>query len=123
MNDKKMISIDQFDAAEQLEVEETLQALTQKYRLKTGKEPDSKKEKELSAQARQVVMTAKLAREKEKAERAAKKPLRKRNPLRWQKVKWVILTGQPQWRAVSGAEIVCFAGAARWAKALRLHRF
>lgn len=80
MNDKKMISIDQFDAAEQLEVEETLQALTQKYRLKTGKEPDSKKEKELSAQARQVVMTAKLAREKEKAERAAKKPLRKKKP-------------------------------------------
>ncbi|WP_243078752.1 hypothetical protein [Pantoea sp. MQR6] len=80
MNDKKMISIDQFNTAERVEVDEALQALMQKYRAKSGKEPDSKKEKELSAEAREVVMTAKLAREKEKAERTAKKPARRKKP-------------------------------------------
>ncbi len=45
MNDKKMISIDQFNTAERVEVDEALQALMQKYRAKSGKEPDSKKRK------------------------------------------------------------------------------
>jgi len=92
MNDKKMISIDQFNTAERVEVDEALQALMQKYRTKSGKEPDSKKEKELSAEAREVVMTAKLARENRPAER---------NPLQWQPVKSTISVGQPLLIAVS----------------------
>jgi hypothetical protein len=80
MNDKKMISIDQFDADERLAVEETLRGLKEKYRQRSGKEPDAKKEKELTAEARQTVMTAKLAKEKARAEREKKKPLRRKKP-------------------------------------------
>lgn len=43
MNDKKMISIDQFNADERLAVEQTVKGLMEKYRQRTGKEPDSKK--------------------------------------------------------------------------------
>lgn len=39
MNDKKMISIDQFNADERVAIDETFKGLVQKYRLRTGKEP------------------------------------------------------------------------------------
>lgn len=64
MNDKKMISIDQFDADERLAVEGVLKGLTEKYRQRTGKEPDAKKEKEFTAEARQQIMSVKLAKRK-----------------------------------------------------------
>lgn len=79
MNDKKMISIDQFSADERLIVEETFRSLMEKYRQRTGKQPDSKKEKELTAEARQTVMAVKLEKEQEKA-RIAKKPVRRKKP-------------------------------------------
>lgn len=79
MSDKKMISIDQFNDNERLVVDETFKGLVQKYRLRTGKEPDSKKEKEFTAEARQTVMNIKQNNEKEKA-LAAKKPVRKKKP-------------------------------------------
>ncbi|PLR33274.1 hypothetical protein CYR55_16935 [Chimaeribacter californicus] len=77
MKDKKMISIDQFTADERLTVDETVRDLVQKHLLRTGKAPDSKKEKELIAEARETVMAAKLAKEKAKA---VKKPVRKKKP-------------------------------------------
>lgn len=80
MNDKKMISIDQFSDEERLAVNEALQNLIQKYRQRTGKEPDTKKEKELNIEARQQVMADKLLNEKLKAEKQSKKPLRKKKP-------------------------------------------
>ena len=49
MNDKKMISIDQFDPDERLAVDGVLKGLIEKYRQRTGKEPDVKKEKEFTA--------------------------------------------------------------------------
>ncbi|PKH26674.1 hypothetical protein CIG19_02450 [Enterobacterales bacterium CwR94] len=79
MNDKKMISIDQFDAGERLAVDEAVNALMEKYRQRTGAEPDSKKQKAFTAEARQTVMVAKLAREKAKAEKA-KRPVKKKKP-------------------------------------------
>ena len=79
MNDKKMISIDQFNADEKLAVEQTLKGLVEKYRQRTGKEPDSKKEKELSSEARRIVMTAKQEKDEAQALKA-KKPLRKKKP-------------------------------------------
>lgn len=79
MSDKKMISIDQFNDNERLVVDETFKGLMQKYRLRTGKEPDSKKEKEFTSEARQMVMTIKQNNEREKAQ-AAKKPVRKKKP-------------------------------------------
>ncbi|MEQ4530662.1 MAG: hypothetical protein ABN478_05050 [Mixta sp.] len=79
MNDKKMISIDQFNADERVAIDETFKGLVQKYRLRTGKEPDAKKEKEFTAEARQMMMVIKQNNEKEK-ERAAKKPVRKKKP-------------------------------------------
>lgn len=48
MNDKKMISIDQFNANERAVIDETFRGLVQKYKLRTGKEPDGKKEKEFT---------------------------------------------------------------------------
>ena len=80
MNDKKMISIDQFNADERLAVEQTYNGLAEKYRRRTGKEPDSKKEKEFNSEARQIVMTSKLEKEKALALKAQKKPLRKKKP-------------------------------------------
>jgi hypothetical protein len=80
MNDKKMISIDQFSDEERLAVNEVLQNLMQKHRQRTGKEPDAKKEKELNSEARQQVMADKLLNEKLKAEKESKKPLRKKKP-------------------------------------------
>ncbi|MFH8135356.1 hypothetical protein ABU178_14395 [Pantoea osteomyelitidis] len=80
MNDKKMISIDQFSADERVAVDETLKGLMDKYRQRTGKEPDSKKEKELNAEARQAVMAVKLEKEKAETERKMKKPQRKKKP-------------------------------------------
>ncbi|OON41019.1 hypothetical protein BTJ39_03355 [Izhakiella australiensis] len=81
MNDKKMISIDQFSTEERREVEELFNSLIQKFRQRTGKEPDSKKEKELTADARQQVMNIKLAKEKEQAAaRAKSKTPKKRKP-------------------------------------------
>ncbi|MBS0969402.1 hypothetical protein CYR40_07790 [Chimaeribacter arupi] len=77
MKDKKMISIDQFTADERLAVDEMVRERVQKYQLRTGKAPDSKKEKELIAEARETVMAEKLAKEKAKA---AKKPVRKKKP-------------------------------------------
>ncbi len=44
MNDKKMISIDQFSDEERLAVNEVLHHLIEKYRQRTGKEPDVKRE-------------------------------------------------------------------------------
>lgn len=79
MNDKKMISIDQFNADERLAVEQTVKGLMEKYRQRTGKEPDSKKEKEFSSEARRIVMTAKQEKEKAQALKT-KKPLRKKKP-------------------------------------------
>ncbi|MGK3142363.1 hypothetical protein [Pantoea sp. C2G6] len=80
MNDRKMISIDQFNADERLAVEQTYNGLAEKYRQRTGKEPDSKKQKEFNSEARQLIMTSKLEKEKVLAEKAKKKPLRKKNP-------------------------------------------
>ncbi|MGJ0480014.1 hypothetical protein [Pantoea agglomerans] len=80
MNDKKMISIDQFNADERLAVEQTYMGLAEKYRQRTGKEPDSKKEKEFNSEARQIVMTSKMEKERALAEKAKKKPLRKKKP-------------------------------------------
>jgi len=80
MNDKKMISIDQFSADERVAVEQTYTGLVEKYRQRTGKAPDSKKEKEFNIEARQVVMTSKLEKAKAQAEKEKKKPLRKKKP-------------------------------------------
>lgn len=80
MNDKKMISIDQFTEAERVEVEEIFTGLMQKHRQRTGKEPDAKREKELTADARQQVMSVKLAKEKAKADKAKKTPARRKKP-------------------------------------------
>ncbi|WP_017349100.1 hypothetical protein [Pantoea sp. A4] len=79
MNDKKMISIDQFTPDERLVVEETLNGLVEKFRQRSGKEPDDKKRKELSAEARQQIMAVKLAKEKAAAEKK-NKPVRKKKP-------------------------------------------
>ena len=79
MNEKKMISIDQFSAEERLAVDETFNRLVQKYRLRSGKEPDSKKEKELLTEARQTIMAGKQEKEEAKA-RATSKPPRKKKP-------------------------------------------
>lgn len=79
MHDKKMISIDQFDADERLAVEQAYQALAEKYRQRTGKAPDSKKEREFNSEARQQVMTRKLERARVQAEKQ-KKPQRKKKP-------------------------------------------
>ena len=79
MNPKKMISIDQFNADERLAVDEIFKNLIQKYRLRTGKEPDGKKEKAFTTEARQTVMVTKQNNEREKAQ-AAKKPVRKKKP-------------------------------------------
>jgi hypothetical protein len=79
MNDKKMISIDQFTADERVAVDEAFNALMQKFVQRTGKQPDAKKEKELTTEARHTVMAIKLEKEKEKA-LAAKKPVRKKKP-------------------------------------------
>ncbi len=80
MSDKKMISIDQFNEAERVEVDEILKGLMQKHRQRSGKEPDAKKEKEFTAEARQQVMTLKLAKEKAKADKAKKTPVRRKKP-------------------------------------------
>lgn len=80
MSDKKMISIDQFNEAERIEVDEIFKSLMQKHRLRSGKEPDAKKEKEYTAEARQQVMTTKLAKEKAKADKAKKTPTRRKKP-------------------------------------------
>lgn len=72
MNDKKMISIDQFNADERLAVEQTYKGLAEKYRQRTGKEPDSKKEKEFNSEARQIIMTSKLEKERAQAEKEKK---------------------------------------------------
>ncbi|WP_367144106.1 hypothetical protein C1N58_21675 (plasmid) [Pantoea sp. SGAir0180] len=80
MNDKKMISIDQFSDEERLAVNEMLHHLIEKYRQRTGKEPDVKKEKALNLEARQQVMADKLLKEKLKAEKENKKPVRKKKP-------------------------------------------
>ncbi len=80
MNDKKMISIDQFNQQEREEIETIYQSLIEKYRLRTGKQPDAKKEKEFTGEARQQVMTLKLNKEKAAADKARKKPVRKKKP-------------------------------------------
>jgi hypothetical protein len=80
MNDKKMISIDQFNLSERAAVEEAFKGLMEKYRQRTGKEPDAKKEKEFTAEARQQIMTTKLAKEKALAEKAKKTPTRRKKP-------------------------------------------
>lgn len=80
MNDKKMISIDQFSAEERLAIDETFRALVQKYQQRTGKAPDGKKEKEFTAEARQQMMSVKLAKEKAQADKAKKTPVRKKKP-------------------------------------------
>ncbi|MGD8107991.1 hypothetical protein ACQE32_15275 [Pantoea sp. FN0302] len=79
MNDKKMISIDQFNENERAVIDETFRGLVQKYKLRTGKEPDGKKEKEFTTEARQMVMAIKQNNEKEKA-LAEKKPVRRKKP-------------------------------------------
>ena len=80
MSDKKMISIDQFNEAERSEVDEIFKGLMEKHRQRSGKEPDAKKEKEYTADARQQVMTLKLAKEKAKADKAKKAPARRKKP-------------------------------------------
>ncbi len=80
MNDKKMISIDQFTPAERVAVDDLIKALVEKYRQRTGKEPDTKKEKEFTAEARQQIMSAKLAKQKALADKAKKTPMRKKKP-------------------------------------------
>ncbi|RPD99730.1 hypothetical protein BBB56_12840 [Candidatus Pantoea deserta] len=80
MSDKKMISIDQFSAEERLAVDVLIKGLREKYRQRSGKEPDSKKEKEFTAEARQQIMSSKLAREKAQADKAKKTPLRRKKP-------------------------------------------
>ncbi|MBD9658777.1 hypothetical protein [Pantoea sp. PNT03] len=80
MNDKKMISIDQFNLSERVAVEEAFKGLMEKYRQRTGKEPDAKKEKEFTAEARQLIMTTKLAKEKALAEKSKKTPTRRKKP-------------------------------------------
>lgn len=80
MNDKKMISIDQFNEDERLAVGQAFNGLVEKYRQRTGKAPDSKKEKELTSEARQMIMSSKLEKERVQAEKEKKKPLRKKKP-------------------------------------------
>ncbi|WP_437615340.1 hypothetical protein [Erwinia sp. V71] len=80
MNDKKMISIDQFNDEERQMIDETFRGLVQKYQQRTGKAPDAKKEKEFTAEARQQMMSAKLAKEKAQADKAKKAPVRKKKP-------------------------------------------
>lgn len=80
MSDKKMISIDQFNPDERQAVDEVFNGLVQKFRQRTGKEPDAKKEKEFTAEARQQIMALKQAKEKALADKAKKKPLKKKKP-------------------------------------------
>ncbi|MFT4273105.1 MAG: hypothetical protein QM578_19010 [Pantoea sp.] len=80
MSDKKMISIDQFNPDERREVDEAFRGLVQKFRQRSGKEPDAKKEKEFTAEARQQIMALKQAKEKALAEKAKKKPLKQKKP-------------------------------------------
>ncbi|ADU72339.1 hypothetical protein [Pantoea sp. At-9b] len=80
MSDKKMISIDQFNPDERQAVDEVFRGLVQKFRQRSGKEPDAKKEKEFTAEARQQIMALKQAKEKALAEKAKKKPLKKKKP-------------------------------------------
>lgn len=80
MNDKKMISIDQFTPDERLAIDGVLKGLIEKYRQRTGKEPDVKKEKEFTAEARQQIMSVKLAKEKALAAKAKKSPTRRKKP-------------------------------------------
>lgn len=80
MSDKKMISIDQFNPDERQAVDEVFNGLVQKFRQRAGKEPDAKKEKEFTAEARQQIMALKQAKEKALAEKAKKKPLKKKKP-------------------------------------------
>ncbi len=80
MNDKKMISIDQFTAQEREEIDVVYQSLLEKYRQRTAKEPDSKKEKEFTLDARQQIMDQKLSKEKALADKAKKKPVRRKKP-------------------------------------------
>lgn len=80
MSDKKMISIDQFNPDERQAVDEVFKGLVQKFRQRTGKEPDAKKEKEFTAEARQQIMALKQVKEKALAEKAKKKPLKKKKP-------------------------------------------
>ncbi|ARU96128.1 hypothetical protein [Tatumella citrea] len=79
MNDKKMISIDQFTPQEREEIDVIYQSLVEKYRQRTSKEPDSKKDKEFTLDARQQVMELKLSKEKALAAKA-KKPVRRKKP-------------------------------------------
>lgn len=97
MNDKKMISIDQFDADERLAVEQVFRALAEKYRQRTGKEPDSKKEREFTSEARQQVMARKLEKARAQAEKQ-KNCCVKRNLLHSRPVKSVISAGLLLWR-------------------------
>ncbi|MGP4128716.1 hypothetical protein OJE16_02465 [Pantoea tagorei] len=76
MNDKKMISIDQFTPDERLAVDGVLKGLIEKYRQRTGKEPDVKKEKEFTAEARQQIMSVKLAKEKSPGRESQKRARR-----------------------------------------------
>lgn len=80
MQDKKMISIDQFSADERLAVDAAFNGLVEKHRQRTGKAPDAKKEKAFMADARQQIMSVKLAQEKARAERARKTPTRRKKP-------------------------------------------
>lgn len=80
MSDKKMISIDQFSAEERLAVEVVMKGLVEKYRQRTGKEPDAKKEKEFTVEARQQIMSTRLAKEKAQADKAKKTPTRRKKP-------------------------------------------
>lgn len=79
MNEKKMISIDQFTTQEREEIDVIYHSLLEKYRQRTAKEPDSKKEKEFTLDARQQVMSLKLIKQKAWADKA-KKPVRRKKP-------------------------------------------
>lgn len=80
MHDKKMISIDQFTLSERVEVEDAFKALIEKHRQRTGKEPDAKQERAFTAEARQQIMTAKMASARAQAEKARKTPARRKKP-------------------------------------------
>ncbi|GAA0485643.1 MULTISPECIES: hypothetical protein [Tatumella] len=80
MADKKMISIDQFDTEDRQAIQILYHQLIEKYRQRTGRLPDVKKEKEFTAEARQQIMSQKVSKEKAAAEKAQKKPGRKKKP-------------------------------------------
>lgn len=57
MADSKLISIDEFTSQERLLIDSKFRYLVDKYQQRNGRFPDSKKQRELMAEARQQVMS------------------------------------------------------------------